>query len=210
MRIDILIIISLGSNFHFFCFSLSHARTSWFCSFHPAVISWAGPRACLPCASHSPPHQCTYAHGRGQLPFASSSGHISKLHASAMGADRSSTVSNETKLWKSNLKQLQTTNSPSWTPQNLERIVGSQNYQNKKSTWSSNWAFKRDYAGETLKAGILSWMNLVNDDYSYQPSLNSQISLRFNRNKEQKADSMANEKYYLFKVSSNSMKEVSS
>ena len=69
MRVDILIIISLASNFHFFCFSLSHARTSWFCSFHPAVISWAGPRACLACASHGPPHQCTHAHGRGQMPL---------------------------------------------------------------------------------------------------------------------------------------------
>ena len=31
-------------------------------------------------------------------------------------------------------------------------------------------------------------------NYSYQTSLNSQISLQFNRNKEQKADSMENER----------------
>ena len=93
------------------------------CFLPPGWHFMGRPATCLTCASHSPPHQCTYAHGRGQLPFASSSGHSSTLHASAMGADRSSTISNETKLWKSNLKQLQTTNSPSWTPQNLERAL---------------------------------------------------------------------------------------
>ena len=39
------------------------------CSSHPAVISWAGPRACLTCASHGPPHQCPCAHRGGQMPL---------------------------------------------------------------------------------------------------------------------------------------------
>ena len=130
MKIDILIIISLASTFHFYLslkfqffhihffsyivpctkydhkihdivecsieicghiwyietfFSPSHAGLRDL--FLPPGWHFMGrPATCLTCASHSPPHQCTYAHGRGQLPFASSSGHSSTLHASAMGA----------------------------------------------------------------------------------------------------------------------------
>ena len=59
MRVDILIIISLASNFHFFCFSPSHARTSWFVpstrlSFHgPArAPAWLVLRTARPTSAH--------------------------------------------------------------------------------------------------------------------------------------------------------------
>ena len=176
------------------------------CSFHPAGTSWAGPPPAWLVLHTARPTSAHMHTGVDRCPLllqADTFQHYTPVQWEQVRknifaqcfADRSSTVSNETRTLEIEPETVEE-NKKSFldTTGFGEGIVGSQNYQNKGSTWSSNWAFKKDYAGDNLNAGILSLMNLVKDDYSYQPSLNSQISLQFNRNKEQKADSMENER----------------
>ena len=99
-------------------------------SFHPAGTSWAGPPPAwlvLHTARPTSAHMHTSVDSCPLLLQADTVQHYTPVQGEQARknilaqcfADQSSTASNETKLWKSNLKQLQTTNSPS-TPQNLE------------------------------------------------------------------------------------------
>ena len=146
------------------------------CSFHPAGTSWAGPPPAWLVLHTARPTSAHMHTGVDRCPLLLQADtfqnytpvqweQVRKNIFAQCFADRSSTVSNETKTLEIEPETV-AENKKSFldTTGFGEGIVGSPNYQNKGSTLSSNWAFKKDYAGENLKAGILSLMNLVKDE----------------------------------------------
>ena len=98
-------------------------------------------------------------------------------------------------LWKLNLEQLKKTKSPSWTPKDLERaLLDLKTIKTRDPHGLLNEIFKKDYAGENLKAGILSLMNLVKDELFIPDFFKHSNITSIQKKQGAKADSMENER----------------